>query len=53
MIDQDGGAVEQGGFGTLSETIMVAGIIAAGNDREITAADLRAAWANRGAGVLK
>ncbi|WP_444453168.1 AAA family ATPase [Rhodobacter capsulatus] len=42
-----------GAFGTLSETIMVAGIIAAGNDREITAADLRAAWANRGAGVLK
>lgn len=42
-----------GAFGALSETIIMAGIIAAGNEREITGSDLRAAWANRGAGVLK
>lgn len=42
-----------GAFGTLSETILTAGMIAAGHDRPITTADLRAAWENRGAGVLK
>ena len=42
-----------GAFGTLSETILAAGMIAAGHDRAITTADLRAAWENRGAGVIK
>lgn len=42
-----------GAFGTLSETILTAGMIAAGHDRPITIADLRAAWENRGAGVIK
>lgn len=42
-----------GAYGALSETVLVAGMIAAGHDREITAADIRAAWANRGAGGLK
>lgn len=42
-----------GAFGTLSETIMAAGMIAAGHDRSITTADLRAAWENRGAGSIK
>lgn len=42
-----------GAFGTLSETVLTAGMIAAGHDRDITAADLRAAWENRGAGGLK
>lgn len=42
-----------GAFGTLEETVLVAGMIAAGHDRPITTADLRAAWENRGAGVLK
>ncbi len=42
-----------GAFGTLSETILTAGMIAAGHDRPITTADLRAAWENRGAGVIK
>ena len=42
-----------GAFGTLSETILTAGMIAAGHDRPITTADLRAAWENRGHGGLK
>ena len=46
-------AAMPGAFGTLSETILTAGMIAAGHDRDITAADLRSAWENRGAGGLK
>ncbi len=42
-----------GAFGVLAETIMIAGMIAAGHDRSITTADLRAAWENRGHGGLK
>lgn len=43
-----------GAYGTLKETVLIAGMIAAGHDRAITAADLKAAWENRGAaGVLK
>ncbi|MDO5631110.1 MAG: AAA family ATPase [Paracoccus sp. (in: a-proteobacteria)] len=42
-----------GGFGTLRETVLTAGMIATGHDRDITADDLKAAWENRGAGVLK
>ncbi len=46
-------ATMPGAFGALAETILTAGMIAAGHDRTVTAADLRAAWENRGAGTLK
>lgn len=46
-------AAMPGAFGALEETVLTAGMIAAGHDRDITAADLRAAWENRGAGGLK
>lgn len=45
-------AHKNGTLGTLKETIFAAAMIARGNDRAITAEDMKAAWDNRGAGFL-